>query len=147
MASVSPKHDTHPLIVAAGQFSVSILAGDQVDAGQYFCYPGRRFRYIADEYLEVVAGDRRTAGRAGRDRVAALRGVRGQADVRPRAVLRPSRRGRAGRLREPPLLYWSRLGWRVTGDKAREPGRQHPRRSCSSGSPQPASTMARRARR
>ena len=29
----------------------------------------------------------------------------------------------AGRLREPPLLYSSRLGWRVTGDKAREPGR------------------------
>ena len=29
----------------------------------------------------------------------------------------------AGRLKEPPLLYSSRLGWRVTGDKAREPGR------------------------
>ena len=28
-----------------------------------------------------------------------------------------------GRLKEPPLLYSSRLGWRVTGDKAREPGR------------------------
>ena len=27
-----------------------------------------------------------------------------------------------GRLREPPLLYSSRLGWRVTGDRAREPG-------------------------
>ena len=27
-----------------------------------------------------------------------------------------------GRLKEPPLLYSSRLGWRVTGDKAREPG-------------------------
>jgi hypothetical protein len=26
------------------------------------------------------------------------------------------------RLKEPPLLYSSRLGWRVTGDKAREPG-------------------------
>lgn len=29
---------------------------------------------------------------------------------------------REGRLKEPPLLYSSRLGWRVTGDKAREPG-------------------------
>ena len=28
----------------------------------------------------------------------------------------------AGRLKEPPLLYSSRLGWRITGDKAREPG-------------------------
>jgi len=27
-----------------------------------------------------------------------------------------------GRLKEPPLLYSSRLGWRATGDKAREPG-------------------------
>ena len=27
-----------------------------------------------------------------------------------------------GRLKEPPLLYSSRLGWRITGDKAREPG-------------------------
>jgi hypothetical protein len=26
------------------------------------------------------------------------------------------------RLKESPLLYSSRLGWRVTGDKAREPG-------------------------
>jgi len=28
----------------------------------------------------------------------------------------------AGRLKAPPLLYSSRLGWRVTGDRAREPG-------------------------
>jgi hypothetical protein len=28
----------------------------------------------------------------------------------------------AGRLKEPPLLYSSRLGWRVAGDRAREPG-------------------------
>ena len=31
LASVSPKHDTHPLIEAAGWFSVSVLAGDQVE--------------------------------------------------------------------------------------------------------------------
>ena len=32
LASVSPKHDTHPLIEASGRFAVSILAGDQIDA-------------------------------------------------------------------------------------------------------------------
>jgi len=57
MASVSPKHDTYPLMVASGQFSVSVLAGDQVDIGQYFSYPGRKFRYIADEYLQPIGGD------------------------------------------------------------------------------------------
>ena len=51
MASVSPRHDTHPLIVAAGEFSVSILAGDQIVAGQYFSYPGHKLRYVADELL------------------------------------------------------------------------------------------------
>ena len=49
MASVSPKHDTHPLIVASGRFAVSILAGDQVEQGQYFSYPGRRLQRIAHE--------------------------------------------------------------------------------------------------
>ena len=47
MASVSPKHDTHPIMVAAGVFAVSILGADQIDIGQYFSYPGRRFRHIA----------------------------------------------------------------------------------------------------
>src|ERR687890_152851 len=56
MASVSPKHDTHPLMVASGEFSVSILAGDQVAPGQYFSYPGRKFRYLADELLEPIPG-------------------------------------------------------------------------------------------
>ena len=28
----------------------------------------------------------------------------------------------AGRLKEPPLLYSCRLGWRIAGDRAREPG-------------------------
>jgi hypothetical protein len=26
------------------------------------------------------------------------------------------------RLKDPPLLYSSRLGWRITGDRARDPG-------------------------
>ena len=33
----------------------------------------------------------------------------------------------AGRLKAPPLLYSSRLGWRITGDRAREPGASDPR--------------------
>src|SRR6056300_1352034 len=51
MASVSPRHDTYPLMIAAGEFAVSILAGDQVAEGQYFSYPGRKFHRIATEYL------------------------------------------------------------------------------------------------
>ena len=123
MASVSPKHDTHPLIAASGEFAVSILAGDQVDVGQYFSYPGRRFRYLADEYLETIPGTR-AARRAQLHRLAALHDVRGQADGRITTCSSPgSSRSAPGRLKEPPLLYSSRLGWRITGDKAREPGR------------------------
>jgi len=122
MASVSPKHDTHPLILASGQFSVSILAGDQVDVGQYFSYPGRRFRYIADEYLETIPGG---ALPVVRNPIAWLRCE--TFEVKPMAdhdlfFARVVEVG-AGRLREPPLLYSSRLGWRVTGEKARQPGR------------------------
>ena len=123
MASVSPKHDTYPLMVAAGRFAVSILAADQIDEGQYFSYPGRKFRYVADEYLTDWPGrshglpvvpnsiawlhcetfDRVTMG----DHELLFARV---VEVEPM------------RLKEPPLLYSSRLGWRVTGDKAREPG-------------------------
>ncbi|HMS49018.1 flavin reductase [Candidatus Neomicrothrix sp.] len=56
LASVSPKHDTHPLIVGSGRFTVSILAADQIGAAQYFSYPGRKFRYVADELLTVEDG-------------------------------------------------------------------------------------------
>jgi flavin reductase (DIM6/NTAB) family NADH-FMN oxidoreductase RutF len=119
MASVSPKHDTHPLIAGSGRFSVSILAGDQVDAGQYFSYPGRRFRYIATEYLEMV-DDLPVVP----DCIAWL-----HCDVLERKQMfdhelffaRVTNYG-YGRLREPPLLYSARHGWRVTGGKARTPG-------------------------
>jgi len=122
MASVSPKHDTHPLIKAAGQFTVSVLAGDQVDVGQYFSYPGRKFRYVADEYLETIAGTGLTVVR---NCIAWMRCE--TFEVKPMAdhelfFARVVEVG-AGRLKEPPLLYSSRLGWRVTGDRAREPGR------------------------
>ena len=50
-ASVSPKHDTHPLLVAAGTFTVSLLAADQIREGQYFSYPGHKFRYVAPEFV------------------------------------------------------------------------------------------------
>jgi 3-hydroxy-9,10-secoandrosta-1,3,5(10)-triene-9,17-dione monooxygenase reductase component len=122
MASVSPKHDTHPLIAASGEFAVSILAGDQVDVGQYFSYPGRRFRYIAGEYLETISG---TELPVVRNCIAWLRCS--TFEVKPMAdhdlfFARVVEVG-AGRLKEPPLLYSSRLGWRITGARAREPGR------------------------
>lgn len=124
LASVSPKHDTHPLIRDSGRFSVSILAGDQVDVGQYFSYPGRRFRRIATEHLEEAAGlpvvrdciawlacevvDR--IDHAGPDRL--------DHDLFLARVVEVGE----GRLGEPQLLYSSRQGWRVAGGPAREPG-------------------------
>ena len=122
MASVSPKHDTHPLMAASGQFSVSVLAGDQIDVGQYFSYPGRKFRYIADEYLDVIPGTELPIV------VNCISWLRCEVfEIKPMAdhelfFARVVEVG-AGRLKDPPLLYSSRLGWRITGDKARAPGR------------------------
>lgn len=130
VASVSPRHDTHPLIVESGVFSVSILAGDQVAAGQYFSYPGRKFRYLAPEYLEDVDGLPVVP-----DCIAWLRcevfqrieSLPGGAHGRPGVdldhdlfVARVTAAGE-GRLREPPLLYSSRLGSasRATGPASR----------------------------
>lgn len=131
MASVSPKHDTYPLIAASGRFSVSILAGDQVGAGQYFSYPGRRFRHFAEEFLEPLPGDPlpivrdcvawltcEVFERIGHD--AGTPGPLGELD-HELFFARVTGFG-TGRLKEPPLLYSSRHGWRILGDKAREPG-------------------------
>lgn len=119
MASVSPKHDTYPLLAARGVFTVSILAGDQVDVGQYFSYPGRRFRYVADEFLEMVDGLPVV-----RDCIAWLR-----CDVFERKPMRDHELFFAevtdygyGRLKEPPLAYSARHGWRIAGERARKPG-------------------------
>jgi flavin reductase (DIM6/NTAB) family NADH-FMN oxidoreductase RutF len=119
MASVSPKHDTHPLIAASNRFSVSILAGDQLSAGQYFSYPGRRFHHIGTELLEDVDGLPVV-----RDCVAWL-----HCDVFERKEMRDHDLFFAevtaygyGRLKEPTLLYSSRHGWRLLGDRARQPG-------------------------
>jgi flavin reductase (DIM6/NTAB) family NADH-FMN oxidoreductase RutF len=119
MASTSPKHDTHPLIVASGRFSVSILAGDQVDVGQYFSYPGRRFHHIAEEYLEDADGLPVV-----RDCIAWL-----HCEVFERKPMadhdlffaRVAHYG-YGRLKADPLVYSSRHGWRIASEKARTPG-------------------------
>jgi flavin reductase (DIM6/NTAB) family NADH-FMN oxidoreductase RutF len=120
MASVSPRHDTYPLMVAAGQFTVSILAGDQVDAGQYFSYPGRKVHYVADELLETLPDGMPVV----RDCIAWLRCEtfeRMEMVDHELFFARVTEVG-TGRLKEPPLLYSSRHGWRITGDRARQPG-------------------------
>jgi flavin reductase (DIM6/NTAB) family NADH-FMN oxidoreductase RutF len=121
MASVSPKHDTYPLIEASGEFAVSVLAGDQVAAGQYFSYPGRKFHHLATEMLDVFPG---TELPVVRDAIAWLRcSVVDHKDmVDHRLFFARVVDVHAGRLKDPPLLYSSRLGWRIAGEKAREPG-------------------------
>lgn len=120
MASVSPKHDTHPLLVASGRFAVSILAADQIGVGQYFSYPGRKFRHLAPEYLTsadgwwVVPDSIAWLGCEVIDRISG----RFDHDLVFARVVAVG----AGRLREPPLLYSSRLGWRGAGASARTPG-------------------------
>jgi flavin reductase (DIM6/NTAB) family NADH-FMN oxidoreductase RutF len=120
LASSSPKHDTHPLIVASGRFSVSILAGDQLEQGQYFSYPGRRMHHVAADFLDEVEGLPRV-----RDCIAWLgcevedhMTGRWDHDLFIARVISV----REGRLGEPPLLYSSRLGWRAAGGRIREPG-------------------------
>lgn len=120
MASVSPKHDTHALMVASGMFSVSMLAADQVAEGQYFSYPGRRFHYMADDFVEEWNGLPVVP-----NAIASL-----QCEVLQRLSVLDDHElfiarvvaTKENRLKEPPLLYSSRLGWRRTGDAAREPG-------------------------
>jgi flavin reductase (DIM6/NTAB) family NADH-FMN oxidoreductase RutF len=121
LASVSPKHDTHPLLAASGRFAVSILAADQVAEGQYFSYPGRKFRYLAPEYLEEVEGGWSVVpGSIAWLGCEVLEQLPVQLD-HDLFLARVIEVGE-GRLKEPPLLYSSRLGWRATGQKAREPG-------------------------
>ena len=123
MASVSPKHDTYPLLVAAGEFSVSVLAGDQIAEGQYFSYPGRKFHRIADEFLTDWPDDP-DGPPVVPNAIAWLRCRTFQRTPMEDHDLFFARVEAAvpGRLREPPLLYSSRLGWRISGDRAREPG-------------------------
>src|SRR3954454_1924945 len=123
LASVSPKHDTHALILATGRFAASLLAADQIAEGQYFSYPGHKFRYVAEEFVEDWDGLPVVAN--------SIAWLRCEVQARwPRAehggdhdlFLARVVAAHEGRLKEPPLLYSSRLGWRVTGDAAREEG-------------------------
>lgn len=120
MASVSPKHDTHPLIVNSGKFTVSILAADQIMEGQYFSYPGRKFKYVASEMIEldpdglpIVPNSIAYLSCEVFDRI-----ERFDHDLFFANVVKVTE----GRLGEPPLLYSARHGWRITGDRAREKG-------------------------
>ncbi len=73
MASVSPKHDTHPLMVESGEFSVSLLGADQIAEGQYFSYPAHKMKYVATEYVADWPDDPdRAADRAELDRLVAM---------------------------------------------------------------------------
>lgn len=119
-ASVSPRHDTHGVVVDSGRFAVSLLGADQVMQGQYFSYPGRKFRYCAPEYLADVDGWAVVPGCIawlGCEVVDAIRGRFDHDLFFARVVAHGE-----GRLSEPPLLYSARHGWRSTGGPAREAG-------------------------
>lgn len=120
LASVSPKHDTHPLIVASGWFSVSVLAGDQVEEGQYFSYPGRRFQHAFGEYLTETDGVPHVANCMSwlRCEVTQRLDLGLDHDI---FVARVTHSG-VVRLKADALVYSSRAGWRVASEKARSPG-------------------------
>jgi flavin reductase (DIM6/NTAB) family NADH-FMN oxidoreductase RutF len=119
MASVSPRHDTWPLIAGSRRFTVSILAADQITEGQYFSYPGRRFRHVAPEYLGDADGHPVVPGCIAWFTAEVFEQMT-MADHE--LVFGRVTASGVGRLEQPPLLYSSRHGWRVTGEKAREPG-------------------------
>ena len=102
------------------RFAVSILAADQVEIGQYFSYPGRRFRYMVPEYLSMIDGWAVVPDAIAWLGCEVFETTLGKFDhdlffARVIAV-------GEGRLKAPPLLYSSRLGWRATGESARQPG-------------------------
>lgn len=137
LASVSPRHDTWPLLEASGRFAVSLLAGDQVTEGQYFSYPGRRFERLLTEYLEEVAGPAADAAPGctwwvvpgciawlGCE-VIAVQSALGQASEVPldhHLVFARVVAVGEGRIGEPALVYSSRQGWRVASTRARAAG-------------------------
>lgn len=120
LASISPKHDTHAVIEASGWFTVSNLAGDQVDVGQYFSYPGHKFKYVAPEFLTEIDGSPVVANCISWLRCEVTEKLDTKLD-HDLFLARVTEFGE-GRLGEPPLLYSSRLGWRIAGGRAREPG-------------------------
>lgn len=124
LASVSPKHDTHKLIEQSGWFVVSNLAADQVDIGQYFSYPGRKFKYVAPEYLEMVDDNPIVVDCISWVRCEVIEKLNSAmaTELDHDLFLARATEFGAGRLGTEPLLYSSRHGWRVAGGKAREPG-------------------------
>ena len=124
MASMSPKHDTYPLIEQSGLFAVSLLAADQVAEGQYFSYPGRKFRYLAHEYVAMWDGLPIVPNAIGYFRCEVIHRQQsvGAINLDHTLVFARVVAVREGRLKDPPLLYSSRLGWRMAGDPAREKG-------------------------
>lgn len=122
-ASVSPKHDTYAVMRAAGEFSVSILAGDQIAEGQYFSYPGRTFHRALGEYLTDWPDDP-DGPPVVPNSIAWMRcRITDEIPMNDhRLVIATVDAVVPGRLREPPLLYSSRLGWRIAGASARSPG-------------------------
>jgi flavin reductase (DIM6/NTAB) family NADH-FMN oxidoreductase RutF len=116
--SISSKHDTYPLIASEGWFTVSILAGDQIEPAQYFSYPGHKFKYVGDYFDEVDGVP------VIRDCVAWL-----YCEVEDRLTIRDHElfvaevtRVGEGRLKEPVLTYSSRKGWRIADTPARKKG-------------------------
>jgi flavin reductase (DIM6/NTAB) family NADH-FMN oxidoreductase RutF len=130
MASVSPRHDTWPLMASTGRFAVSILAGDQVEQGQYFSYPGRRFERALDDYLRFDEGWWVVDGAIawlGCEVITILDSLETPGDharmtLDHRLVFARVVASGQGRLREPPLVYSSRQGWRVADTRARARG-------------------------
>ncbi|MDG1188024.1 MAG: flavin reductase family protein [Ilumatobacter sp.] len=123
MASVSPKHDTYPLMVESGGFAASLLGADQIVEGQYFSYPGRKMKYVAKEYLTEWP-DFEGGPPVVPNSIAWLRCETFQQIAMEDHELLFARVVEVipNRLKDPPLLYSSRLGWRAAGGKAREPG-------------------------
>lgn len=123
MASVSPKHDTHPVMLESGEFSVSVLAADQISEAQYFSYPAHRMKYAANDFVDAWPGDP-DGPPIVTNSIAWLRCTTFEVVPMEDHQLFFGRvvDVAAGRLKEPPLLYSSRLGWRITGGPAREPG-------------------------
>jgi flavin reductase (DIM6/NTAB) family NADH-FMN oxidoreductase RutF len=128
LASISPKHDTWPLLVSSGRFAVSVLAGDQIEQGQYFSYPGRRFERALDDYLVEEDGWWVAAGAIswfGCEVLTVLDHLdtdTGALDLDHRLVFARVVAAGQGRLREPALVYSSRQGWRIADTKARAKG-------------------------
>lgn len=116
--SISPKHDTFPLIEREGWFTVSLLAGDQIEPAQYFSYPGRRFKHIGD-YLDFHDGKpfvRQCVGWM-------LAEVVDRATVRDHVLfVAEVTEVTEGRLKAPALTYSSRKGWRIAETAARKSG-------------------------